>query len=135
MSLRDFELFSVDCIFIFEMDPMLVGPGQPQVIFVHADGILVLKKDVQVPILEFLRNLQVAPLENVISGKSSPGSVWNVTFDGSADFSRSLVREWVHLVFFHFHDAHDVVPFDGDFVQGTVLNVNLAVLVAVDADQ
>jgi hypothetical protein len=56
MSLRDFELFSVDRVLIFEMDSMLVIPGQPQVVFVHADGILVLEKDVQVPILEFLWN-------------------------------------------------------------------------------
>jgi hypothetical protein len=43
MSLRDLELFSVDQVFIFEMNPVSVIPGQPQVILVHDDGILVLE--------------------------------------------------------------------------------------------
>ncbi len=57
MSLRDFEMFLVNRILIFKVDSMFVVSGQPQVLFVHADCILVLKKDVQVSILEFVRDL------------------------------------------------------------------------------
>ncbi len=135
LSLRDFELFPVDRIFIFEMDSMLVVPGQPQVILDHADGILVLKKDVQVPVLEFLQDWQIALFGNVVLGKPSPGSVWNVAFDGSTDVGSSLICEWVHFVLFDLHNDHDVIPLNGDFIRGTVLDDNLAVLVAVDADQ
>jgi hypothetical protein len=57
VSLRNFELLPVGWILIFEMDPVLVILGQPQVIFVQANGILMLEKDVQVSLLVFLRNL------------------------------------------------------------------------------
>ena len=134
MSLRDLELFSVDRVLIFEMDSMLIVPGQPQVIFVHADGILVLEKDVNVPFSEFLWNLQVASLDDFVSGELSPGSVRDIAFDGCADVGRGLVREWIHFIFFDFHDAHDVVPLDGDLVRGTVFDDDLAVLVVVDTD-
>jgi hypothetical protein len=135
VSLRNFELFSVDQAFVFEVDPMFVVSGQSQVIFSHADGILVLEKEVQVLVLEFFWDLEVAPFGNVVSSKFIPGSAGNVAFDGSADISRSLVREWIHLILLDLNDAHDVIPLDGDFVWATVLDDDLAILVAVDADQ
>jgi hypothetical protein len=131
MSLGNFELFSVDRVFIFEVDPMLVVSGQSQVIFVYADGILVLEKDVQVFVLEFFWNLKVALLGNVISSKFILGSAGNIAFDGGADIGRGLICEWIHLVLLDLDDAHDVIPLDGDFVWGTVLDEDLAILVAV----
>jgi hypothetical protein len=112
---------------------MFVVPGQPQVKSV-ADGILVLKEDVQATVFEFFRNLQIALLENVISGKFSPGSIRDVALDAGADVGRGLVREWVHFIFSKFHETHYVIPLDSDLVRGTVLDDNLAVLVAVNAD-
>jgi hypothetical protein len=42
VGLRDFELFSIYRILVFEMDFMSVVLSQTQVIFVPADGLLVL---------------------------------------------------------------------------------------------
>ncbi len=134
MSLRNFELFSVYRIFIFEMDLVFVVPGQPQVVLVHADGILVLEKDVNVPLSEFLWNLQVAMSGNSVCGESSPGSVQDIALDSGTDVSPGLVSEWIHFVFFYFHNAHDVIPLDGDLVWSTVLDDDFAVLVIVNAD-
>jgi hypothetical protein len=135
MGLQNFELFSVDRVFVFEVDPMPVVFGQSQVVFVHADGTLVLEKDVHISVLEFFRDLEVAPFGDVVLSKFIPGSAGNIAFDRGADISCSLIREGVHLIHLDLDDAHDVVPFDGDFVGGTVLDDDLAVLVTVDADQ
>jgi hypothetical protein len=135
VSFRNFELVLVDRVFVFEVDPMFVVSGQSEVIFVHADGILVPKKDVQVLILEFFRDLEVAPFGDVVSSKFIPWSAWNIVFDRGADIRCSLVCEGVYLILLDFDDAHDVVPFDGDLVWGRVLDDDLAVLVTVDADQ
>ncbi len=45
----------------------------------------------------------------------------------SAQILAAASSEWIKLVVFNLHNAHDVVPLDGDLVQSTVL-------VAVDAD-
>jgi hypothetical protein len=134
MSLRDLELFLVEWVLIFEMNLVFIVPGQPQVILVHADGILVLKRDVKVPFSEFFWNLQVASLDNFVSGEFRRGSFWDIAFDGGSDVGCGLIREWIHFVFFDLHDAHDVVPLDGDLVRSTVLDENFAVLVFVNAD-
>ncbi len=128
-------MFLVDLVFIFEVDPMLVVSGQSQVIFVYADGILVLEKDVQVSVLEFFRDFEVASFGNVVSSKFIPGSAWNIAFDGGADIGRGLIHEWIHLVLLDLDDALDVIPLDGDFVWGTLLDDDHAILVAVNADQ
>ncbi len=60
VSLRNFELFLVDRILIFGVNPVLVVLGQPQVVFVQADSILVLEKLVQELLLELLWYLEVA---------------------------------------------------------------------------
>jgi len=78
---------------------VLVVFGQSQVIFVQADGVLVLEKDVQVSILEFFQDLESAPFGYFVPSELIPGSAGNIAFDGGADISRSLVREWIHLVF------------------------------------
>ncbi len=114
---------------------MLVVFGQSQVVFVHADGILVLEKDVHISALEFFRDLEVAPFGDVVLSKFIPGSAGNIAFDRGADIGHSLVHEGVHLIYLDLDDAHDVIPFYGDFIGGTVLDDDLAVLVTVDADQ
>jgi len=68
---------------------------------------------------------------DVVLSKFIPGNA----FDSGADISCSLVHEGVHIALLDLDDAHDVVPFDGDFVCGKVVNDDLAVLVTVDADQ
>jgi hypothetical protein len=50
------------------MDLVFVVPGQSQVIFVQADGILVFEQDVDVLLSEFIRNLQVASSCSFVSG-------------------------------------------------------------------
>ncbi len=61
--------------------------------------------------------------------------VRNVVLDNGANSGGGFICERVELVFFHFDDPHDVVPFDGDLVRGTVFNDDLAVLVVVDSDK
>jgi hypothetical protein len=93
MGLRDFQLFTIYWVFVFEMKIMPVVPGQPQVVFVQADGILVLEQDVDVPFAKFFRNLQVAMSCNFISGQFGLGSVRYVAFDGCTDFAGGVIRE------------------------------------------
>ncbi len=57
--------------------------------------------------------------------------VRNVVLDNGANSGGGFIRERVELIFLHFDDPHDVVPFDGDLVRGTVFNDDLAVLVVV----
>ena len=92
VGLRNFELFSVDWVFVFEVDPMLVVFGQSQVIFVQADGILVLEKDVQVSILEFFLDLEVALFGYFVSSEFILGSAGNIALDGGTDIGRGLIR-------------------------------------------
>jgi hypothetical protein len=71
---------------------------------------------------------------NVVPGELHPGSAGDIALDGGADVGHGLVREGVHFVLLHFDDAHDIIPFDDDFVGSTVFNDNFAVLIFVDAD-
>ncbi len=114
---------------------MLVVFGKSQIVLVHADGILVLEKDVQVSVLEFFWNLEVASLGDVVSSEFHPGSAGDIAFNRSADVSHSLIHEGVYLVLLDLNDADEVIPFDGDFVGSAVLDDDLAILVTVDADQ
>ncbi len=66
MSLRDLELLPVDWILHFEVDFVFEVLGQPKVILVNAKGILVFAQDIKVPFLEFLQDLEVASLLDVI---------------------------------------------------------------------
>ena len=61
MGFRYFELFLVDRILRLEVDFVLEIFGEPQVVFVDAESVLVLAQDVQVTLMEFLWNLKVAP--------------------------------------------------------------------------
>ncbi len=114
---------------------MFVVPGQSQVIFVHADGLMMFEKEVQILCLEFVRNLEIATPGNVVSGQLNPGSAWNVAFDNGADIGRGIVREGIHFVLLHLNDAHDVVLLDGDIIGSAVFNNDLAILVVVNGDQ
>jgi hypothetical protein len=96
--------------------------------------LAVFQQDIDVPFSEFFRNLQVAMPCNLVSGQLGPGSVWYVAFDGRTNFSGSVVREWVKFVNLNLHNAHNVVPLNGDLIRSTVLVNDFAVLVLVNAD-
>jgi hypothetical protein len=68
MSLLDLELLPVDWVLHFEVDFEFEIFGQPKVILVNAESILVFAQDVQISVLEFIRDLQVASYLNFISG-------------------------------------------------------------------
>jgi hypothetical protein len=74
VSFWNFKLFPVHRIFILQVDFEFVIPGQSQVIFVGADGLLIFEQEVQVLSLEFVRNLEIAMPGNVFSGQLDPGS-------------------------------------------------------------
>jgi hypothetical protein len=57
VGLRYFELFSIDRILVLEVDFVFVVPGQPEIVLVQADGILVLEQDIDVPLSIFVQNL------------------------------------------------------------------------------
>ncbi len=80
-------------------------PPPSQIIFVHADGLLMFEKEVQILRLEFVRNLEIAMPGNVVSGKLNPGSAWNIAFDNGADFGRGVICEGIHFVLLHLNDA------------------------------
>jgi hypothetical protein len=109
MGLRNFELFPIYWILIFEMNLVLIVPGQPQIVFVQADCLLVLEQDVDVPFSEFVRNLQVAMSCDLVSRQLGPRSVWNIALDGRTDLSGGVICEGVELVILNFYDAHNVV--------------------------
>ncbi len=50
------------------MDFVFVVSGQPQVILVDADGLLVLVEEVQIFFLEFIWYLEIAPSGDVLLG-------------------------------------------------------------------
>ncbi len=77
----------------------------------------------------------MAPSGDVLLGYLWSWRVWNVVLDNGANSGSGFICERVELVFLHFDDSHDVVPFDGDLVRGTVFNDDLAVLVVVDGDK
>jgi hypothetical protein len=43
MGFQNFELFAINGFFIFQMDFVLVVFGQSEIVFVNADGLLVLE--------------------------------------------------------------------------------------------
>jgi hypothetical protein len=117
------------------VDFVFVVPGQSQVIFLHADGLLIFEQEVQVLSLEFVRNLEIAMPGNVFSGQLDPGSAGNIPFDNGADSGWGLVHEGVYFVLLHFDTANNVVPLNGDFIGSAVFNNDLAVVVAVNGDE
>ncbi len=114
VSFWDLKLFPVHRVFIFQVDFVFVVFRQPQVIFVHADGLLMFEKEVQILRLEFVRDLEIATPGNVVSGKLNPGSAWNIAFDDGADFGCGVVCEGIHFVLLHLNDAHEVIPLNGE---------------------
>ncbi len=117
------------------MDFVLIVFGQSQVIFVDADGLLVSVEEVQILGLEFIRDLEMAASGNVLLGQPGSRSIGDVVLDNGANSRCGFVRKRIELVFLHFNDSHDVVPFDGDLVGSAVLDDDFAVLVAVDGDK
>ena len=47
-------------VLVFQVDLVFVVLGQSQVIFVHADGLLIFLKEVQIFFFELIRHLEVA---------------------------------------------------------------------------
>ncbi len=68
MSLWDFKLLPVYRVLIFQVDFMFVISGQYQVIFVDADGLLVLVEEVQISCLELVWYLEMASSGDVLLG-------------------------------------------------------------------
>ena len=66
VSLRNFELLPIDGILIFQVDFVFVISGQPQVILVDADGLLVFVEEVQISCLEFIWYLEMASSGDVL---------------------------------------------------------------------
>jgi hypothetical protein len=60
MSFWNLELLPVHRILVLEMNPVFVISGQAQIVFVQADGILVLEQNAYVPFSELLQNLKIA---------------------------------------------------------------------------
>jgi hypothetical protein len=89
VSFWDFELFSVYRIFIFQVNFVFVISYQSQVIFVHADGLLMYEKEVQILSLEFVPNLEIATPCNVVSGQLDPGSAGDMV-------ERQLIKAATH---------------------------------------
>ena len=71
VSLWNFKFLPIYRVLVFQVDLVFVVPGQSQVIFVYADGLLIFVKEVQIFFLELIRYLEVAT-----SGDVLLGSVW-----------------------------------------------------------
>jgi hypothetical protein len=61
MGFRNLELLSINWILYLQVDFMLEILGESQIIFVNAERVLVFAQNVQVPLMELLWNLKVAP--------------------------------------------------------------------------
>ncbi len=66
MSLRYLELFLVDWLIVFEVNPVFVISGQSIVVFVEADGLLMFEQYIDVSLSEFVRYLQVTLSGNLV---------------------------------------------------------------------
>jgi len=66
MSLRYLELFLVDWLIVFEVNPVFVISGQSKVVFVQADGLLMFEQYIDVSLSEFVRYLQVTLSGNLV---------------------------------------------------------------------
>ncbi len=60
MGLRNLELFSIDQILRFEVDFVLEIFDESQVVFVEAESVLMFAQDIQISVVKFLWNLEVA---------------------------------------------------------------------------
>ena len=85
--------------------------------------------------LEFLRDLEMAASGDVFLGQSWSRSIGDIVLDNGANSGGSFIRERIELVFLHFNDSHDVIPFDGDLIGSAIFNDDFAVLIAVDGDK
>jgi hypothetical protein len=68
VSLRDFKLLSIYRVLVFQVNLVFVVPGQSQVIFVYADGLLIFVKEIQIFFFELIRYLEVATSGDVLLG-------------------------------------------------------------------
>jgi len=68
MGFRDLELLSINRILCLQVDFMLEILGESQIVFVNAERVLVFAQNVQVPLMELLWNLEVAPPFDFIPG-------------------------------------------------------------------
>jgi hypothetical protein len=73
---QNFELFPVDWISIFQVNFVFVVFGQPQIILVNANGLLVVEQDIDVSFSEFIWDLEMAPAGNFVPGNSWFLDLW-----------------------------------------------------------
>jgi hypothetical protein len=71
VGLWNFELLLVNWILCFEVDFVLEILGETQVVLVDAESILLFTQDVQIPFVEFPRNLEVTSSSDFLPGQSS----------------------------------------------------------------
>ncbi len=64
------ELFPVDWVLCFEVDFVLKILGEPQVILVNAESVLVFAQDIQIMFMKFLWHLKVTPFSRTGSQNS-----------------------------------------------------------------
>ena len=80
-------------VLIFQVDLVFIVPGQSQVIFVYADGLLIFVKEIQIFSFELIRYLEVATSGDVLLGQSGFWCVRDVVLDNGADSGSSFVRK------------------------------------------
>jgi hypothetical protein len=68
MGFWNFELFPINRILRLQVDFMLKILGESQIVFVNAERVLVFAQNVQVPLMELLWNLEMAPPFDFIPG-------------------------------------------------------------------
>ena len=68
MGFWNFELFPINRILRLQVDFVLKILGESQIVFVNAERVLVFAQDVQVPLMELLWNLEMAPTFDFIPG-------------------------------------------------------------------
>jgi hypothetical protein len=68
VSLGNFKLLPIYRVLVFQVDLVFIVPGQSQVIFVYADGLLIFVKEIQIFSFELIRYLEVATSGDVLLG-------------------------------------------------------------------
>ena len=68
MGFWNFELFPINRILRLQVDFMLEILGESQIVFINAERVLVFAQNVQIPLMELLWNLEMAPPFDFIPG-------------------------------------------------------------------
>jgi hypothetical protein len=83
--------------------------GQPEVVFVDAESILVFAQDIQISFLVFVRDLQMAQFLDFIPGKSLPLHFQKAVVDVLTNRRYKVIDERNEFLFFNLHN--DVISF------------------------